>query len=147
MMIISCQNCSKKFDVEDNLIPENGRMLQCSSCDYKWFFKISEATEPITLEEIISADHENFDKNEQNETNEINVNETKSKFSNLNLSALFIKTLSYFIVSIITLIALLIILDTFKSPLSSIFPNLELYLFNLIEILKDVKFFIKDLIF
>ena len=69
MMIISCQNCSKKFDVEDNLIPENGRMLQCSSCDYKWFFKTPETTETITLEEIISADHENFDKNEQNETN------------------------------------------------------------------------------
>ena len=146
-MIISCQNCSKKFDVEDNLIPENGRMLQCSSCDHKWFFKISEPTEPIILEKTISTDHENFDKNEQIKTVDINVNETKSKFYNLNFGALFIKTLAYFIVSIITFTAFLIILDTFKSPLSGIFPNLELYLFNLIEILKDVKFFIKDLIF
>ena len=146
-MIISCQNCSKKFDVEDNLIPENGRMLQCSSCDHKWFFKASETIEPIILEETISTTHENFDKNEQIKTVDINVNETKSKFSNLNLGTLFIKTLAYFIVSIITFTAFLIILDTFKSPLSGIFPNLELYLFNLIEILKDVKFFIKDLIF
>ena len=67
--------------------------------------------------------------------------------SNLNFGTLFIKTLAYFIVSIITLIAFVIVLDTFKSPISGIFPNLELYLFNLIEILKDVKFFIKDLIF
>ena len=146
-MIISCQNCSKKFDVEDNLIPENGRMLQCSSCDHKWFFKTSEATEQIKLKETISTTHENFDKNEQIKTDDINVNETKSKFSNLNLGTLFIKSLTYFIVSIITFTAFLIILDTFKSPLSGIFPNLELYLFNLIEILKDVKFFIKDLIF
>ena len=146
-MIISCQNCSKKFDVEDNLIPDNGRMLQCSSCDHKWFFKTPELTEPIKLEETISATDENFDKNEQIETYDINVNETKSKFSNLNFGTFFIKTLAYFIVLIITLTAILIILDTFKSPLSGIFPNLELYLFNLIEILKDVKFFIKDLIF
>ena len=135
------------FDVDDNLIPENGRMLQCSSCDHKWFFKIMEAAKPIILEETISASHENFDNNEHIETSNDNTNEAKSKFSNLNFGALFIKTLAYFIVSIITLIAFLIVLDTFKSPLSGIFPNLELYLFNLIEILKDVKFFIKDLIF
>ena len=146
-MIISCENCSKKFDVDDNLIPENGRMLQCSSCDHKWFFKFTEVTEPIILEETISAINENFNNNEQNETDDKKVNEIKLKFSNLNLGAFFIKTLAYFIVSIITLTAFVIILDTFKSPLSGIFPNLELYLFNLIETLKDVKFFIKDLIF
>ena len=146
-MIISCENCSKKFDVDDNLIPENGRMLQCSSCDHKWFFKSADTNEPIILEETISATHENINNNEQIETNDEKINQIKLKFSNLNFGALFIKTLAYFIVSIITLTALVIILDTFKSPLSGIFPNLELYLFNLIEILKDVKFFIKDLIF
>ena len=146
-MIISCENCSKKFDVDDNLIPKSGRMLQCSSCDHKWFFKISEAAGPIILEETIPASHENFNNNEHIETDNDNTNEAKSKFSNLNFGALFIKTLNYFIVSIITLTAFVIVLDTFKSPLSGIFPNLELYLFNLIEILKDVKFFIKDLIF
>ena len=146
-MIISCENCPKKFYVDDNLIPENGRMLQCSSCDHKWFFKISEATGPIILEETIPTSYENFNNNEHIETDNDNTNEAKSKFSNLNFGALFIKTLAYFIVSIITLTALVVILDTFKSFLSGIFPNLELYLFNLIEILKDVKFFIKDLIF
>ena len=38
-MIIACQNCNKKFDVDQNLIPEEGRLIQCSSCDHKWFFK------------------------------------------------------------------------------------------------------------
>ena len=146
-MIISCQNCSKKFDVENNLIPENGRMLQCSSCDHKWFFKTPETTEPIILDETISATHDHLDDNKQIETDNKKVNEIKLKFSNLNIGTLSIKMLSYLIVSIITLIAIIIILDTFKSPLSGIFPNLELYLFNLIEILKDIKFFIKDLIF
>ena len=38
-MIISCTNCQKKFDVKDNLIPKSGRLLECSSCKHKWFFK------------------------------------------------------------------------------------------------------------
>ena len=38
-MIISCEKCAKKFNVNDKLIPIEGRNLQCSSCGYKWFFK------------------------------------------------------------------------------------------------------------
>ena len=38
-MIISCENCSKTFNVKDDLIPKNGRMLKCSKCGHKWFFK------------------------------------------------------------------------------------------------------------
>ena len=38
-MIITCEKCSKKFNIEDNLIPENGRELQCGSCNHVWFFK------------------------------------------------------------------------------------------------------------
>ena len=41
-MIISCENCNKKFEVSDNLIPAQGRLLQCSGCDHKWFFKKTE---------------------------------------------------------------------------------------------------------
>ena len=38
-MIISCPSCQKKFELDDNLLPKNGRTLQCGSCNYKWFFK------------------------------------------------------------------------------------------------------------
>ena len=37
-MIISCENCGKKFEVSDDLIPENGRFLQCGSCSHKWHY-------------------------------------------------------------------------------------------------------------
>ena len=40
-MIISCNQCNIKFEIESNLIPEEGRLLQCSSCDHKWFYKQS----------------------------------------------------------------------------------------------------------
>ena len=54
-MIISCPNCKKKFDVDEALIPENGRILQCSSCENKWFFKktskdVDEVVKPIKKE-------------------------------------------------------------------------------------------------
>ena len=48
-MIISCNNCNKNFDIDSSLIPERGRLLQCNSCDHKWFFKkeIKEKSVPI----------------------------------------------------------------------------------------------------
>ena len=38
-MIITCEKCNKTFNIQDNLIPNEGRLLQCGSCSYKWFFK------------------------------------------------------------------------------------------------------------
>ena len=38
-MIVQCNNCHKKFDLDANLIPEEGRLLQCSACDNTWFLK------------------------------------------------------------------------------------------------------------
>ena len=49
------------------------------------------------------------------------------------------------IVLLISLGALIILLDTLKAPLINIFPGLEVLLFNLYETLKDIKLFIIDL--
>ena len=57
----------------------------------------------------------------------------------------FGKFLSLIVVFIISFIALIIVLDTFKGPLYNYIPNLEIWLFNLFEILKDIKLFIEDL--
>ena len=48
-MIITCNNCNKNFEADSNLIPENGRLLQCNACDHKWFFKkeMKERSVPI----------------------------------------------------------------------------------------------------
>jgi|TARA_B110000037_G_C16958763_1_gene440060 predicted Zn finger-like uncharacterized protein len=46
-MIIVCNNCHKKFEIGSSLIPEKGRLLQCNSCNYKWFFKKELIKEPI----------------------------------------------------------------------------------------------------
>ena len=55
------------------------------------------------------------------------------------------KFFSYLIVFIISLGALIILLDTLKTPLINIFPGFEVLLFNLYETLQDIKLFIIDL--
>ena len=37
-MIIRCINCDKKFNVDSELIPNEGRTIQCGSCNHIWFF-------------------------------------------------------------------------------------------------------------
>ena len=51
-MIISCNNCGKKFNIDSNLIPKNGRLLQCSSCNHKWFFKKEIEIKPVISSKI-----------------------------------------------------------------------------------------------
>ena len=57
-MIISCPECNKRFNIDQNLIPEDGRLLQCSNCMHKWHFIIEKKEEiieqPIKSEEIIT---------------------------------------------------------------------------------------------
>ena len=37
-MIIECINCNKVFEVNSELIPKNGRTIQCGSCNHVWFY-------------------------------------------------------------------------------------------------------------
>ena len=147
-MIIVCPSCGKNFDVDENLIPDKGRLLKCGSCDQTWFFNknISEQTKPLIDKPIkqkkILYEDENIDKAETNAPiksgSELVKYKPKYDFT-------FGKFLSYIIVSIITFVAIIIVLDTFKDPLGNIFPNLELILYNLFETLRDLILFAKDL--
>ena len=155
-MIITCVNCNKKFNVNSDLIPEDGRTIQCGSCNHVWFFKkdLKEKLEIQKNEETqIIKDQPTADtkvaikpisaKNNLNKTSkkksEIVKYQHKKKFG-------FSTFLSYIIVAIISFCALIILIDTFKSPLYNIFPDLELILYSLFETLKDIQLFIKDLI-
>ena len=60
-MIITCNNCNKKFDIDSNLIPDKGRLLQCASCDHKWFFKKEALENTVSpIDEDISIDSVNI---------------------------------------------------------------------------------------
>ena len=147
-MIIACPYCEKKFEVDENLIPDKGRLLKCGSCDKTWFFNKNNNVqtdlliEKPTKQKKILYEDQKIEKTTSNVPikpgSELIKYKPKYNFT-------FGKFLSYIIVSIITFVAIIIVLDTFKSPLNSIFPNLELVLYNLFETLRDLILFAKDL--
>ena len=157
-MIISCANCNKKFEVSDNLIPEQGRLLQCSSCDHKWFFKKTEKLiEKKEPKKIIKEDDNKIlsetivEKTIEKEeiTNAPLNKETLSEIDDEEPQVKKDKKTNYlkiFIVIIITFVAIIIIIETFKHQISFIYPNIETLLSNFYESLKDINLFLRDLI-
>jgi len=157
-MIISCENCNKRFEVGDNLIPEQGRLLQCSSCDHKWFFKKTEKLikkkEPkkIIKEDDNKILSETFVEKtiEKKEIKSTTLNEeTLSEIDDEQPQVKKDKKTNYlkiFIVIIITFVAIIIIIETFKHQISLIYPDIETLLSNLYESLKDINLFLRDLI-
>ena len=170
-MIITCKNCTKKFKVDSTVIPEKGRLLQCNSCNHKWFFKkeilikpteeiiikkptledMTQLTEELKLKEIASAKNIDFldikinddpvleevliNKNEDINLNE-NIPKNKKNYNILGIITVFI----------ISFIALIIVLDTFKGPISKIVPDIEFILYNLYQTINDVELFLRDLV-
>ena len=162
-MIIDCISCSKKFEVNSSLIPENGRTIQCGSCNHVWFYKpqidaqknetTSDVNENQNDSEVeisltnnqLNQNHDNQDEKKIFNTNEKLISETIEDKNKTKKTFGISKFLSYLLVSIISFIALIIVLDTFKSPLSNTIPGLEKFLYNLFETLKDLYLFIKNL--
>ena len=145
-MIISCPNCNKQFKIDNSLIPDEGRDLQCGSCNHVWFYKIEEINNEVLElnEEIISEDIEIKAEKKEEKLEEISEKPKKiTVFKNTENKGS--KFFSYLVVLIISFIALVILLDTLKTPLMNVFPGLEIILFNLFETLKDIKLFIIDL--
>ena len=153
-MIISCPNCNKSFKIDKSLIPDEGRDLQCGSCNHVWFFKIEEdKNEVLKLnEEIVSKNIEIKVENKKEKIKEKKQppekisEKQRNKTAAKNAETKGIKFFSYLIVFIISFVALIILLDTLKTPLISVFPRLEIMLFNLFETLQDLKLFIIDLL-
>ena len=162
-MIIECINCNKKFNVDTDLIPKQGRKMQCGSCKHIWHFKIeSSFKEPLILEDEDNQKNLSIAKDTKEITESINVEkstellkdneiykdnkiqENTTTENNIKISKIS-NFFSYLLVFLISFVALIILLDTLKSPLINVFPGLEIVLFNLFETLKDVKLFIIDL--
>ena len=147
-MIIDCPVCNKKFDIDQDLIPTDGRLLQCGSCNHKWFFKLN-INEKKPEEEIkikpkkdfninVESTDKNFKKEKNVVTEEIIPKKKKEKKS--------INYLNIILVIIISTTAFILVLDTFKNQLTSVFPNIKFLLNNLYQSIEDIKLFILDLI-
>jgi len=162
-MIIQCENCNKKFEIQDNLIPDKGRLLECGSCAHHWhytpiakleltdkvlikdepadevLFKDEPAEELIVKKtkkksKIIKKIYENDTDNVIDQTNK-NIATKKKNISFIN----------FILVGIISFVAIVILVDTFQSQIANVIPNINLYINELHEILRDIFLFIADL--
>ena len=152
-MIIQCVNCNKKFEIQDKLIPDDGRLLECGSCAHQWHYtpitKLEltdevqikdEPTEQLIVKKtkkkskIIKKIYENDSDNEIDQTNE-NI---KTKEKNISF-------INFLLVGIISFVAIVILVDTFKNQIAYVIPNISLYINELHEILRDIFLFIADL--
>ena len=153
-MIITCPRCQKSFNIDDKLIPTEGRLVKCGACDHTWFFKPTENIEKkqdtATPDAAINEEeNKGFIRVKQNkETIKPKIDKTKGnkkylpaikKEKSKNFSKLFL-------VFLITIIAIVILIDTFKVPLGYIIPNINFYLDNLYQSLIDIKLFTINLI-
>ena len=167
-MIIQCPECAKSFKIDQKLIPDDGRLVQCGSCKNKWFFKKNVDYKKTT------SDYHKDDETNQNEIENLNEFSSKEKSKNNEADFKLLETetsvneseqniveknenvepkkikkkiglLNVLLVFIITIIAVIILIDTFKSPLSNFFPNIEFLLYSLYELLKDINLFLMDL--
>ena len=157
-MIITCDNCNKRFEINSDLIPDKGRLLLCSSCNHQWFFKkeIQRNTINPSNNNLVMDYKKNLISNKK--VGDIKEKKTPNKKSyniknnDLKNSIKAIKErkktkiLNLTIVFIITFTAVVILIDTFEQPISMIIPNIEFILYNLYESTKDIFLFFEDLI-
>ncbi len=163
-MIIECPACSKKFNIDEKLIPDEGRLLKCGNCDHTWFYKKEEnlklESEKIKINEI----QEN--KTEINiEPFEEPIKQTKKIRKKISKKSLTKESTSKELVSIdkssvsrenniikkifliiISFIAFILLMDTFKNQISVIFPGILKMSESLHLVINDLKLFIKDLL-
>ena len=152
-MIIACPYCDKKFKVDAKLIPAEGRKLQCGSCDRKWHYKLDNTNlDNEYKKKDVKIKTDELSKNQiPSEVERIITDAEKSEVKSDNLNKVFDKKIvkvsffNLFIVILISFVALIILLDTFKNPIESMLPGFNFMLDNFYETLKDLFLFFKDL--
>ena len=163
-MIIQCPACSRKFNIDERYIPGKGRLLKCGNCEHTWFFKKEENKELDTQNKKTSEIEEN--KTEVNiEKVEEPVIKTKKIRKKISKKSSTKESTSKELVSIdkssisrenniikkifliiISIIAFILLIDTFKNHISVIFPGIVQMSDSLFQVINDLKLFIKDLV-
>ena len=133
-MIITCEQCNKKFEIESILIPEKGRLLQCSCCNHQWFYKkdVSDETKVVLEQQDIKTKKIEPIIKKNNNIKVFNdfapSKKLKRKHSYTPSENKKISSLNIILVFVISIIALIVLSDTFKSPINLIIPNIEFFL-------------------
>ena len=192
-MIIECPNCNKKFNIAENLIPDGGRDLKCSSCGNIWHYEVDTNFETTTSKSLNESNKEiettkNKIENEEikPDVSKINIKEISANEPKIDNKTTLIKNkiideqkekinkkqpklkknkkliikdkkenekanqgikniLAYFLIIIISLLAIILLADTFKLQIINSFPNLIPLFDSFYETLLDLKLFLIDL--
>tara|TARA_A100000164_G_scaffold289291_1_gene262482 strand:- start:780 stop:1274 length:495 start_codon:yes stop_codon:yes gene_type:complete len=163
-MIIECPACSKKFNIDEKLIPDEGRLLKCGNCEHTWFFKKEEniklKTETAKINEIKENKSEiNTKPTEEpiKQSKKIKKKISKKTSTRQSTSKELVsvdkssdtkenKIIKKIFLIIISIIALILLLDTFKNQISIIFPGILKMSDSLYLVINDLKLFVKDLV-
>ena len=147
-----------RFEVDADLIPDKGRLLQCMKCQHTWFFKNAisidtdksyDSKSPTLMEDTSSSEKDDLIVENNLDNRELSENKNKkwASFTKSNLGKKKrINIINLILVFIISFIALIILTDTFKSQIGKIVPSVDFLLYNLYESIKDILLFINDLI-
>ena len=170
-MIVDCPCGKKKFNLDINLIPADGRLLKCGSCSEVWHYKIPSSEQRI-LNEInnletnkpdFTPDKNNNDLPIKNKDIDLIKEETKTKKTRKynkkteSKSKELIsvkkepefsenKIIKKIFLILISIIAFILLLDTFKNQISIIFPGILKMSDSFYLVINDLKLFIKDLV-
>ena len=168
-MIIICPCGKKKFNVDSSAIPADGRLLKCGTCSEVWHYKIPTSEQNI-LEELNNIENQKTETTEEN-TDEVikkkeiispNINTAKSKRRKIkdkneskskelvsiekNTEIKENKIIKNIFLTLISLIAFILLIDTFKNQISQVFPGIINISDSLYLVINDLKLFIKDLL-
>ena len=153
-MIIVCPSCGKNFNVRDDQIPDKGRLLQCSNCKHEWFYTkntipIDDNTDELSKDDFTQESFGILDEEEYHHDEAIVGDKTveleKPKISKKQ-EGKRLNFLKILLVSIISFVAFILIVDTFIIQISEYVPFAEKYLDNLYQSIIDISLFFQNLI-
>jgi len=163
-MIIECPACSKKFNIDEKLIPNEGRLLKCGNCEHTWFYKkeeniklkaettklneIDEKKPNINIEQVEEPIKQKKKIRKKTSKKYLTKESTSKELVSIDKSSVsrennIIKKIFLIIISII---AFILLIDTFKNQISIIFPGIVQMSDSLYLVINDLKLFIKDLV-
>ncbi len=162
-MIIICKSCNKNFNVPQNAIPKEGRLVQCSSCGNKWvqFPEVSKKVDtkksikPVSVKKtpkkrtVKRSGPTIYSSEYLEKKHGIKIKDT-SNTSKTRTAKKEVKTslgfYSVFIITIIFLTAFLGVLNLNKELVISNLPVTEKYINYLFENINIIWIIFKDIV-
>ena len=93
-MIIQCISCSKKFNLDDELLPPEGSKVRCGSCSEVWFYNPNKTEQNPTNRSFVDDERGNNKKDISELENELQKNNEKTRIGNFKIFGLEEESLS-----------------------------------------------------